>query len=50
MPDHFHFLLQQESDVPLSEWLRVLFSVYTPAINKQQNRTGTLFEEKSKKR
>ncbi len=50
MPNHFHFLLQQESDVPLSEWLRVLFSGYTLAVNKQQNRTGTLFEGKSKKR
>ena len=50
MPNHFHFLLKQESDVPLSDWLRVLFSGYTLAVNKQQNRIGTLFEGKPKKK
>jgi REP element-mobilizing transposase RayT len=50
MPNHFHFLLQQKSNIPLSDWLRVLFSGYTLAVNKQQNRIGTLFEGKPKKR
>ena len=50
MPNHFHFLLQQKSSIPLSDWLRVLFSGYTLAVNKQQNRIGTLFEGKLKKR
>ena len=50
MPNHFHFLVQQKSKIPLSDWLKVLFSGYTLAVNKQQNRTGTLFEGKSKKR
>ncbi|MBC8416217.1 MAG: transposase [Candidatus Cloacimonetes bacterium] len=50
MPNHFHFLLQQKSNIPLSDWLKVLFSGYTLAVNKQHNRTGTLFEGKLKKR
>jgi putative transposase len=44
MPNHYHFLLRQESDEPLSKFINVLFTSYVQAVNKQQGRTGALFE------
>ena len=44
MPNHYHFLIRQETDQPLSKFINVLFNAYVQAINHQQMRTGTLFE------
>ena len=44
MPNHYHFLLRQETDVPLSRFINVLFNAYVQAVNRQQGRKGTLFE------
>jgi putative transposase len=44
MPNHYHFLLRQESDLPLSKFIGVLFNAYAQAVNKQQARSGSLFE------
>jgi REP element-mobilizing transposase RayT len=48
MPNHYHFLLRQETDVALSTFMRVLFSSYVQALNVQHERTGTLFEGRFK--
>ena len=44
MTNHYHFLLRQETDIPLSKFINVLFNAYVQAVNKQQGRRGTLFE------
>lgn len=44
MPNHYHFLLRPETDRPLSEFINVLFNAYVQALNRQRDRTGTLFE------
>lgn len=44
MPNHYHFLLRQESDLALSKFINVLFNSYVQAVNRQQERKGTLFE------
>ena len=44
MPNHYHFLLRQETDQPLSKFVNVLFNAYVQAVNRQQDRRGTLFE------
>jgi REP element-mobilizing transposase RayT len=44
MPNHYHFLLRQETDQALSRFINLLFSTYVQALNIQQERTGTLFE------
>ena len=44
MPNHYHFLLRQETDEPLSKFIGVLFNSYVQALNIQQGRSGTLFE------
>ena len=44
MPNHYHFLLRQETDQSLSKFINVLFNAYVQAVNRQQNRKGTLFE------
>jgi putative transposase len=60
MPNHFHFLIYANeksaqplpsSNIPiqqLSESIRLLLSSYTKAINKKYNRTGNLFQQKTK--
>ena len=44
MPNHYHFLIRQETDQPLSKFFNVLFNAYVQAINQQLGRKGTLFE------
>ena len=44
MPNHYHFLLYQNSDKPISDWLKSLFSGYVQRINRKYDRSGTLFE------
>lgn len=48
MPNHYHFLLRQDSDIPISKFVQSIFNSYTKAINKMYNRSGTLFENKYK--
>lgn len=44
MSNHYHFLLRQETDEPISKFINVLFNAYVQAVNQQQGRSGTLFE------
>jgi REP element-mobilizing transposase RayT len=48
MPNHYHFLLRQDSDTPLSKFLQWVFNPYVQSINTQEERTGTLFEGRFK--
>ena len=48
MPNHYHFLLRPEEDSALSPFIQRLFNSYTQAFNKQQGRSGTLFEGRAK--
>ena len=60
MPNHFHFMIYANSNSEktkihgnnqvniFSENLRILLSSYTKAINKQEKRTGSLFQQNSK--
>lgn len=44
MPNHYHFLFRPEEDGAVSPFLQRLFNSYTQAFNRQQGRSGTLFE------
>jgi putative transposase len=60
MPNHFHLLIHaNEKSVPIikdgsferqqfSQGIKQLLSSYTKAINKQEGRTGSLFQQKTK--
>ena len=60
MPNHFHFLIHANANIihlvketplkinALTEGLRLLLSTYTQGINVQLNRTGNLFQQKTK--
>jgi len=60
MPNHFHFLIHANNNTvkiikesplkinALTEGFRLLLSSYTQGINIQQNRTGNLFQQKTK--
>lgn len=60
MPNHFHFLVHaNENSTPIikdgsferqrfSQAIKQLLSSYTKAVNKQENRTGSLFQQKTK--
>ncbi|MBI1876938.1 MAG: transposase [Chloroflexi bacterium] len=43
MPNHYHFVMRQEGEIALSQFIARLFQTYTQAYNRQQNRTGPLF-------
>lgn len=44
MPNHYHFVTRQDGEFPLSRLMQRLFGGYTQAFNKQQGRSGPLFE------
>lgn len=60
MPNHFHFLIHANANsIPVikdgsferqqfSQAIKQLLSSYTKAINKQESRTGSLFQQKTK--
>ena len=48
MPNHYHFLLRPEKGGALSPFIQRLFNSYTQAFNRQQRRSGTLFEGRAK--
>ncbi|MCF7792680.1 MAG: transposase [Candidatus Cloacimonetes bacterium] len=50
MPNHYHLLLKQDLNGSISNFLKSTFTSYTLAINKEQKRSGTLFEGKPKKK
>ena len=62
MPNHFHFLIHANEKTELkkfvgkreenifSENLRILLSSYSQAINNQQGRTGSLFQQNTKQK
>ena len=48
MPNHYHFLLGQNDEIPISKCIQALFNSYSKAFNKMYKRSGTLFEGKFK--
>lgn len=51
MPNHFHFLVYTKENITKDKFsndLRVMLRSYTRAINKQECRTGSLFQQHTK--
>jgi len=51
MPNHFHLMIQtlpNIEQVKFSNDLKIMLRSYTRAINKQENRTGSLFQQNTK--
>ena len=48
LPNHYHFLFRSDTDAAVGRFIQRLFSTYTQAFNRQQGRTGTLFEGRAK--
>ena len=48
MANHYHFVLRPMEGEALSRFIQRLFNSYTQAFNKQQGRTGTLFEGRAR--
>jgi REP element-mobilizing transposase RayT len=48
MPNHYHFLVRAEKDGGVGPFLQRLFNSYTQAFNRQEKRSGTLFESRAK--
>ena len=48
MPNHYHFLLRQDGETEISQFIGVLFNAYAQALNNQIERTGALFEGRFK--
>jgi putative transposase len=48
MPNHYHLLLRPDAEGALAHFVQRLFNSYTQALNRQQGRSGTLFEGRAK--
>lgn len=51
MPNHFHFLIYTKENLNNEKLIRAIatsLSSYSQAINKKENRTGNLFQQKTK--
>ncbi len=48
MPNHFHLLIKQNTDLPVSRLLRKLCTSYSKYFNKKHDRVGTLFQDQFK--
>ncbi len=46
MPNHYHFLLRQNSEDPAGLLPQRIFNSYTKAYNKRYNHSGTIFERR----
>ena len=44
MSNHYHFLLRQDADAEVSEFMQAVFNIYTKAFNTKYKLSGTLFE------
>jgi putative transposase len=51
MPNQFHFLIEPKENVykkEINKAFQIMLSSYSQAINKQENRTGSLFQQHTK--
>jgi REP element-mobilizing transposase RayT len=48
MPNHYHFLVGVDEDGALAPFLQRLFNSYSQAFNREQDRSGTLFQGRAK--
>ncbi len=45
MPNHFHLLMQQKTDLPISKIISKICTGYSMYFNKKNNRVGSLFQD-----
>jgi REP element-mobilizing transposase RayT len=45
MPNHYHFLIRQDGDIPAGMLVQRVFNSYSKAYNKRYQHSGTLFED-----
>jgi REP-associated tyrosine transposase len=50
MPNHYHFLVQQISEIPSTKWIGFIMNGYVQYFNSKYSRSGTLFEGRVKSR
>jgi putative transposase len=48
MPNHFHLLLRQNTDLSISKLMRKMCTSYSKYFNKKHDRVGTLFQDQFK--
>ncbi len=46
MPNHFHFLIRQDGDIPVYKLFNIIFSAYARHLNHKLKRKGPIFEDK----
>ncbi len=50
IPNHYHFLLRQNTEETDSRFVQTLFNTFVQKMNKKYNRQGTLFKASAKSR
>ncbi|MBI3738250.1 MAG: transposase [Chloroflexi bacterium] len=44
MDNHYHFLLRQNGNIEINQFMQAVFNIYAKAFNTKYNHSGTLFE------
>ncbi len=44
MDNHYHFILRQNEDIEIGQFMQAIFNIYTKAFNDKYKQSGTLFE------
>lgn len=45
MDNHYHILIKQNTDIPISSFVNKLFTSYSSYYNRRHDRVGTLFQD-----
>lgn len=48
IPNHYHYLLKQKSDISISKFMKSLHTSYGQYFNRRHNRIGPLFQDRYK--
>lgn len=46
MPNHYHWMVRQDGEIPAGQLAQRVFNRYVKALNKANQRSGTLFEDR----
>jgi len=50
MPNHFHLLIRQDSDLPIYRFMHALHTSYSMYFNKKYNKVGHMFQNRFKQK
>ena len=50
LPNHYHYLIRQQSDIPITKFMHALHTSYVYYFNRKYKRVGPLYQDRYKQR